>query len=91
MRVEINLGTHPYEDSHQFWVRWGGGLAALSVVSLLLLAYTVMGWMNASKDREIMHQYETQDRHARPGTIERAGDAEFTAEQQHSRPLRVSK
>ena len=44
MRVEINLGTHPYEDSRQFWVRWGGGLAALSVVSLLLLAYTFGSW-----------------------------------------------
>jgi type IV pilus assembly protein PilN len=60
MRVEINLGTHPYEDSRQFWVRWGGGLAALSVVSLLLLAYTALGWLNASKDRAIMNQYETQ-------------------------------
>lgn len=60
MRVEINLGTHPYEDSHQFWVRWGGGLAALSVVSLLLLAYTVMGWINASEARKTMRGYETK-------------------------------
>jgi type IV pilus assembly protein PilN len=60
MRVEINLGTRPYEDVRQFWVRWGGGLAALSLVSLLLLIYTVLGWFNASKDRQIMNQYEGQ-------------------------------
>jgi type IV pilus assembly protein PilN len=60
MRVEINLGTLPYEDARQFWVRWGGGLAALILVSLLLLAYTALGWVNASKDRQNMRQYETQ-------------------------------
>jgi type IV pilus assembly protein PilN len=60
MRVEINLGTLPYEDARQFWVRWGGGLAALILVSLLLLAYTAMGWVNASKDRQNMRQYEAQ-------------------------------
>ncbi|MGA9040561.1 MAG: hypothetical protein WB421_08510 [Terriglobales bacterium] len=60
MRVEINLGTHPYEDLRQFWVRWGGGLAVLSLLSLLLLGYTVMGWLNASKDRETIHKYEAK-------------------------------
>jgi type IV pilus assembly protein PilN len=60
MRVEINLGTHPYEDLRQFWVRWGGGLAALSVVSLLLLVYTVMGLVNASKDRETIRRYQAE-------------------------------
>jgi type IV pilus assembly protein PilN len=60
MRVEINLGTHPYEDARQFWVRWGGGLAALILVSLLLLAYTAMGWVSASKDRQNIRQYEEQ-------------------------------
>lgn len=60
MRVEINLGTLPYEDVRQFWVRWGGGLAALSVMSLLLLAYTVVGWLNASKDRTNIRKYEAE-------------------------------
>jgi type IV pilus assembly protein PilN len=60
MRVEINLGTHPYEDLRQFWVRWGGGLAALSLLSLLLLIYTVVGWVNASKDRRTINLYEAQ-------------------------------
>jgi type IV pilus assembly protein PilN len=60
MRVEINLGTLPYEDARQFWVRWGGGLAALILASLLLLAYTAMGWVDASKDRQNMRQYEAQ-------------------------------
>jgi type IV pilus assembly protein PilN len=60
MRVEINLGTRPYEDVRQFWMRWGGGLAALSFVSLLLLVFSVLGWLNASKDRATMRQYEAE-------------------------------
>jgi type IV pilus assembly protein PilN len=60
MRVEINLGTLPYEDVRQFWVRWGGGLAALSIMSLLLLGATVAGWVNASKDRANIRKYEAE-------------------------------
>ncbi len=60
MRVEINLGTHPYEDLRQFWVRWGGGLTALSAVSLLLLVYTVLGWVNASEGRHRISVYEAK-------------------------------
>jgi hypothetical protein len=60
MRVEINLGTLPYEDVRQFWLRWGGGLAALILVSLLLLFYTALGWVNASSDRKTIREYEAQ-------------------------------
>jgi type IV pilus assembly protein PilN len=60
MRVEINLGTRPYEDVRQFWVRWGGALAVLSVLSLLLLAYAAVGWLDASKDRQNIRQYRDQ-------------------------------
>jgi hypothetical protein len=60
MRVAINLGTHPYEDARQFGVRWGGALAALSLVSLLLVLYTAVQWVNASKDRQNIHRYEAQ-------------------------------
>jgi type IV pilus assembly protein PilN len=60
MRVEINLGTRPYEDARQFWVRWGGGLAALSLLSLLLVLYTAVGWVNASNDRKNIRDYEAQ-------------------------------
>ena len=38
MRVDINLATQPYEDARQYWVRSGGALVALGIVSVLLLS-----------------------------------------------------
>jgi hypothetical protein len=40
MRVDVNLASQPYEDARLFWLRWGGGLVALGVLTLLLLAIT---------------------------------------------------
>ena len=60
MRVDINLATHPYEDARRFWMRWGGGLLALSILTLLLLLMTVNGWIGARKDRQLIRQYEKQ-------------------------------
>src|SRR5580693_89402 len=60
MRVDINLASQPYEDARLFWLRWGGGLAALGVLTLLLLIITVNGWVGARKDRQLIRQYEAQ-------------------------------
>jgi type IV pilus assembly protein PilN len=60
MRVDINLASQPYEDARQFWLRWGGGLVALGVLTLLLLVMTVNGWIAARKDRQLIRQYEAQ-------------------------------
>jgi type IV pilus assembly protein PilN len=60
MRVDINLATQPYEDARQFWLRWGGGLAALGILTLLLLVMTVNGWIGARKDRHVIREYENQ-------------------------------
>jgi type IV pilus assembly protein PilN len=60
MRVDINLATHPYEDARLFWMRWGGGLLALSIMTLLLLLITVNGWIGARKDRQLIRQYDKQ-------------------------------
>jgi type IV pilus assembly protein PilN len=60
MRVDINLATQPYEDARRFWLRWGGGLVALSIFTLLLLVMTVNGWIGARKDRQLIRQYEQQ-------------------------------
>jgi type IV pilus assembly protein PilN len=60
MRVDINLATQPYEDARRFWLRWGGALAALGVLTLLLLIMTVNGWIGARKDRQLTRQYEQQ-------------------------------
>jgi type IV pilus assembly protein PilN len=58
MRVDINLATQAYEDARRFWLRWGGGLVALGILTLLLLVMTVNGWIGARKDRQLIAQYQ---------------------------------
>jgi len=60
MRVDINLATQPYEDARRFWLRWGGALVALGILTLLLLIMTVNGWIGARKDRQLIRQYQEQ-------------------------------
>jgi type IV pilus assembly protein PilN len=60
MRVDINLASHPYEDARRFWFRWGGALVGLGVLTLLLVAMTINGWISARKDRNLISQYEAQ-------------------------------
>ena len=56
MRIDINLASQPYEDARQFWMRWGTALGVLSLLTLVLLALDVTGWIAASKDRAAMSQ-----------------------------------
>jgi type IV pilus assembly protein PilN len=51
MRLDINLASQPYEDARQFWMRWGTAVGAAAVLTLVLLALDVTGWMNARRDR----------------------------------------
>src|SRR5579863_5353357 len=60
MRVDINLATQPYEDARRFWLRSGGALVALGILTLLLLSMTVNGWLGARKDRQLMRRYDDQ-------------------------------
>ena len=50
MRLDINLASQPYEDARQFWMRWGTGLVAVSILTLVLLTNTVTGWFAARHD-----------------------------------------
>jgi len=60
MHVDINLASQPYEDARLFWMRWGGGLIALGILTLLLIIITVNGWIGARKDRQLIRQYQAQ-------------------------------
>jgi type IV pilus assembly protein PilN len=60
MRIAINLATQPYEDARQFWFRWGGAVAGLGLLTLVLVYITATGWANARKDRHVMDQYRQQ-------------------------------
>jgi hypothetical protein len=60
MRLDINLATHPYEDAREFWSRWGLGVGLLGLLTLVLLGWTVSGWINAGRDRHNIAQLEQQ-------------------------------
>jgi len=51
MRLDINLASQPYEDAREFWMRWGTALGTLALLTLVLLALDVTGWLNARRDR----------------------------------------
>jgi len=59
MRIDINLASHPYEDARQFWMRWGTAVGALGLLTLILLALDVTGWISARRDREAMAKERT--------------------------------
>jgi type IV pilus assembly protein PilN len=60
MRLDINLATQPYQDARLFWKRWGVVLAGLSLLTILLLYFTISGWISARQDRAMIHQREEQ-------------------------------
>ena len=60
MRVDINLATQRYEDLRSFWVRWGGPLAGLALLTLVLLFSVVHGWAAAQKARRLIQKGEQQ-------------------------------
>jgi type IV pilus assembly protein PilN len=51
MRLDINLASRPYEDARQFWMRWGTAVAVVGLLTLVLLALDITGWINARRDR----------------------------------------
>lgn len=56
MRLDINLASQPYEDSRQFWLRWGPAMAGMGILTLLLLTLVVTGWFTARRDRATIAQ-----------------------------------
>jgi|SRR5271165_1930986 len=60
MRLDINLATRPYEDAREFWARWGIGVGALGLLTLVLVILAARGWINAGRDRATIRQLEQQ-------------------------------
>jgi type IV pilus assembly protein PilN len=52
MRLDINLASQPYHNMRTFWVRWIAGLAALSLLTIGLLAYTVSRLIDAHRQQQ---------------------------------------
>lgn len=60
MRFDINLASQPYEDARQFWMRWGSGLVAGALLTLVLVTMTAVGWINARRDHQTLAQIRRQ-------------------------------
>ena len=60
MRLDINLATNVYEDSQQFWIRWGIALGLLSIVTVGLLALAITGFWEARQDRSKISELESK-------------------------------
>lgn len=60
MRLDINLATRPYEDARQFWLRWGTALGVAVVLTLVLLTFTITGWVNARHDHAKVAEFRAQ-------------------------------
>jgi type IV pilus assembly protein PilN len=59
MRLDINLASQAYEDSRQFWMRWGTAVGAVALLTLVLLTLDITGWVNARRDRAAIDEKET--------------------------------
>jgi len=60
MRLDINLATHAYEDSRQFWLRWGTGVGVLGILALGLVIAAITGWYDARLDRKKISDLRAQ-------------------------------
>ncbi len=60
MHVDINLASQPYQDARRFWLRWGGVLVALSLLTIILVYSALTGWVSARKDRDLIRQRQAQ-------------------------------
>lgn len=60
MRIEINLASHPYEDSRRFWTYWGTGLGLLGLVTALLVFMAVTGFLRAGVDRRQLSRLRSE-------------------------------
>jgi type IV pilus assembly protein PilN len=60
MRLDINLATRPYEDIREFWTRWGTAVGVLALLTVLLVGWTIRGWLNAGRDRHAIAALQEQ-------------------------------
>jgi hypothetical protein len=59
MRLNINLASRKYEDARSFYLRWGGALAALVVVAVLLF---MLSWKNYTENKKGRNEIDARQR-----------------------------
>jgi type IV pilus assembly protein PilN len=52
MRLDINLASQPYQNLRTFWMRWIVGLAALALLTIGLLVFTVGALIKAHHQQQ---------------------------------------
>ena len=63
MRYRINLASQPYENARQFFLQWGTALAALFIVSALLVFTAAKSWRaNHALNRGISEEQARLDK-----------------------------
>jgi type IV pilus assembly protein PilN len=60
MRIDINLASHPYEDSRRFWTYWGTGIALLFLATALLVFLAMSGFLRAGVDRHQISRLKSE-------------------------------
>jgi hypothetical protein len=60
MRVNINLASQKYEEVRQFYVRWGSGIAAAAILTVVLLAWAGWNYSKSAKTNGEIKQLEQQ-------------------------------
>src|SRR5512141_52189 len=60
MRIDINLASHPYEDSRELWRLWGSALVLLAIVTAALVFLAVSGFVQAGRDRQQIAKLESE-------------------------------
>ena len=91
MRVDINLATHPYEDSGSLWVRWGGALAVLEPVHPdSALQRSCRAGLSARKDRNLIEQRQQQIAARDQEKSQSGSNSQSAGQSQHARPCPVS-
>jgi Tfp pilus assembly protein PilN len=66
MRFDINLASQPYEDARAVYLRWGGALAIVAVLTVALLGFAVYQWRStresANKSSELRREITRLER-----------------------------
>jgi type IV pilus assembly protein PilN len=71
MRINLNLASRPYQDLRRFYTIWGGGLAAMILLTALLVTLSVFrfhenrqGWNLVEKKKEEIAKLQQQQEEA---------------------------